>query len=728
MMRKIIILIMSIALAFTIISCQDSQTATEDQAIDTLPIFNDVSDQVIIKDSPTDNLLFDISVMDLEDGDLTSEIILDQSNLNINTVGVYELILSVKDSGGNEVTTSFLVRVVEAEDYDLVKALYGLDISYESLVSGDGLKNANMDWTVEFLWKSSHPDIITNTGIIFQPKIGDDAIDVILTVEAKPYGGSKILTRDILVTVPPQELVRIDSKRVLDFTGTSEEYVVKDGTLDLYYGENSELPYVDIESFLTLLDGAVNSEVFEYSVISEEVLKIEYSITSTDFDEVTEITETYWAEIDFDKNTFTVNNYDFFAGYAAETDSDYGEGLNYVGADYIDGKSVVIPLGSYGFDLTTYIEGTNELFLLPLDIANLLFMHDIYYQVYYNGDEIYGIDTFGLSDGDEAAIALQNQIRESSYNLKDMSKEVKMATYNYLALIMDYFYGLKAEKRYKTYYDIVQPYKDKFISGNDYTLYNVLHSLAYKMDDLHTSHVFTGYYEKPYDIILSIDDIGVKTQAFYRGLWATEDILKLKYVTPEVPSVRLISNGIIAVIHIDGFSIDTPDQFKAQLDSLPATVEDVVIDLAYNTGGNIGAVLRIFGYLTEEQYKYHSQNPADGSAVTYYIESDYNAYDYNWYVLTSSVTFSAANMFASMAKEMNIPLIGQKSSGGASSIGAFVLPGGTALMMSTNNVLSYYIDKNYESVEDGIEVDYNLTNVYSDFQLIKAINEFKNSK
>jgi C-terminal processing protease CtpA/Prc len=134
--------------------------------------------------------------------------------------------------------------------------------------------------------------------------------------------------------------------------------------------------------------------------------------------------------------------------------------------------------------------------------------------------------------------------------------------------------------------------------------------------------------------------------------------------------------------------------------------------------------------MTEQQYNYHSQNPADGAAVTYYIESDYVAYDYNWYVLTSSVTFSAANMFASMAKELGIPVIGQQSSGGASSIGAFITPDGSAVMISTNNVLSTRIGNEldgyeYISVESGVPVDYFLSRVTSDDQLINAINEHK---
>ena len=156
----------------------------------------------------------------------------------------------------------------------------------------------------------------------------------------------------------------------------------------------------------------------------------------------------------------------------------------------------------------------------------------------------------------------------------------------------------------------------------------------------------------------------------------------------------------------------------------------VVIDLSYNTGGNIGAVLRIWGYMQEEAIMYHSQNPADGAAVTYYIESEYVAYDYNWYILSSGVTFSAANMFTNIAKEQGVPILGQDSSGGASSISAIITPDGTSLIVSSNSVLSTRVGNEidgyeYLSVENGIEVDYFMSDVTSDSQLINLINQLR---
>jgi hypothetical protein len=311
---------------------------------------------------------------------------------------------------------------------------------------------------------------------------------------------------------------------------------------------------------------------------------------------------------------------------------------------------------------------------------------------------------------------------------------MKLATYNFLALTFDYFYGLKPDKGYETYYETLYAYAEMIIGGTDIDLYNRIFRITYGLDDLHTSYQFDGYWQNPRVPGVSLTDLGPKTNAFYEAMWAVEDLLDAKYGSAaSMPDWETIDDEkTIAVIHLTGFTIDTPDDFKAILDSLPSTVTDVVVDLSYNTGGNIGAVMRIFGYMTEEQFTYHSQNPADGSAVTYYIESDYVAYDYNWYVLTSKVTFSAANMFASMAKELGIPIIGQKSSGGACSIGVIVNPDGSVIMISTNNVLSSrsgdetsgYV---YTSVENGVPVDYSMSDVTSDSQLINIIKNIKAS-
>ncbi|MFW5889115.1 MAG: S41 family peptidase [Bacillota bacterium] len=708
-----------------------SETTEESTVLDQDPVFEGVSDKEIYLGEEID-FLAGITVTDEEDGDLTSEILVDSDEFDNTTEGDYTITLTVTDSADNTVTETYTISVVVNPNKELADAdLVDLEISLADLLAGDGFPSSSENGTT-FYYKSLNTKIISNKGFVNRPPVSSDPVEVTISVRAKNGSYITPVPREITLLVEPYPEVSVTSKRNVAFEGTSEEYVVDQAAVDLYYVDEGELPYIDIETFFNLMDGAIEADILTYTMIESDIMEIEYSYTYTDYDDQ-EVTDIYTATIDFTENTLTVSNFDFFAGYIASTESDYGEGLNYVDADYVDGEEVTIPLGMYNFDLVIHNDAGNMQYLMPLAVANIIFMNDVYYQAYYNGDKIWGVDTFALSAGDEEII---NQIHDSSYNEEDMTKDVRLATYNALALVMDYFYGLKPDKGYETFYDIISASMESMITGTDNYIYNKIFDYMYGMDDLHTSHVFYGFYDTRTTSGLSISDLGPQTVAFYEGLWDMQDALEAKYggySDDDIPDRTLLADDTVAIIHITGFTIDTPDEFKAILDALPATVEDVVIDLSYNTGGNIGAVMRIFGYMTEQQYNYHSQNPADGSAVTYYIESDYVAYDYNWYVLTSGVTFSAANMFASMAKELEIPVIGQKSSGGASSIGSFILPDGSGVMISTNNVLSTRVGNevdgyDYESVESGIPVDIYINNVTNDTKILEAIEDIKNSE
>jgi len=707
----------------------EEETSTEEiTTMDNAPVFSGITDITIDLGG---TVSYDsITANDTEDGDLTASIIIDASELDVNSEGDYTIYLSVTDSYGNEVTADFTVTVYH-EPTPEDKANEALDAIVLDYVVGQSLDLPKYNSNGTFLyWRSSNTHVVTSSGFVIRPHVGSEDVDVVLTCMAKNSG--QVFTRDFVVTIPANPESVVYKHTTLPFVGLSEEYVVEDqAAVDLFFVDYGSVPYIDVETFINLIDGALDSSIISVTPDGEDGLWVEYSVEYLDFDEVTLITEEYWAYLDFTANTFTVNNFDFFESYVASTTSDYGSGLIYTGAYYVEGDEVTIPLGDYNFDLIVYdYLGTTQ-YLIPLHVANLLFAGGVYYDVYYNGDTLYGVDTFTMSSGDEADEAIKTMIRTSSYNAKNMSNDMKLATYNFLALAFDYFYGLKEFKGIETYYSILDAKIENWIENDDANMYDKLFDFAYDQDDLHTWHEFKGYYNAPSTTGLSFNDLGPNSQAYYTYYWAIQDKLDAKYGSADsMPPYELLSSNTVAVIHITGFTIDTPDEFKAILDSLPETVIDVVIDISYNGGGNIGAVLRIFGYMTEETFMYHSMNPADNSAASYYIESEYVAYNYNWYVLTSGVTFSAANLFSSMAKELGIPVIGQDSSGGASSIGVIILPSGTAYFISTNNVLCSRSGNEidgyvYSSIEQGIEVDYQMSDVTSNTQLIDTIAQVK---
>lgn len=121
-------------------------------------------------------------------------------------------------------------------------------------------------------------------------------------------------------------------------------------------------------------------------------------------------------------------------------------------------------------------------------------------------------------------------------------------------------------------------------------------------------------------------------------------------------------------------------------------LENVTIDLTYNTGGNVGALYRVVGFVTDQPFRVSSiDKDTNGNSSSYVVINGVPTYPHlNWSLLTSKVTFSAANSLATIFKENNLgPVIGVKSGGGAASITPILLPNGTAFTMSSNNVSAY---------------------------------------
>jgi len=130
-----------------------------------------------------------------------------------------------------------------------------------------------------------------------------------------------------------------------------------------------------------------------------------------------------------------------------------------------------------------------------------------------------------------------------------------------------------------------------------------------------------------------------------------------------------------------------------------ANVTDVILDLSFNTGGNVGALYRVVGFITDEPFSTSSISADTKSESTTYVKIEgVPVYDHlNWSLLTSKVTFSAANAMATIFQENDLGLvIGQQSGGGTSSITPILLPNGTAFTMSSNSMNAYRTDSGTE--------------------------------
>lgn len=163
-------------------------------------------------------------------------------------------------------------------------------------------------------------------------------------------------------------------------------------------------------------------------------------------------------------------------------------------------------------------------------------------------------------------------------------------------------------------------------------------------------------------------------------------------------------------------------------------LENIILDLSWNTGGNVGALYRVVGFITDQPFATSGMDRATGSASTTYVQiTGVPNYSYlNWGLLTTPVTFSAANEMATIFKQNNLgPIIGVQSGGGACSITPILLPNGTAFTMSSNNINAIRIGTGttedpyqYLNNEFGITPDYeiNINLIYDPATLLQIFD------
>lgn len=654
--------------------------------------------------------------------------------------------------------TTLFIRYAPNDNASIVDLdIEFLNIKYNNMIlSGERFSfPTSGQFGSSITWLSQDNTILTTRGYIIPPSELDGNKNV--SVRARVTRGST--TKDTFISfnvLPHTPLTEVTSFQDLPFTNLTTEYDVPNSLMRAYYLNNLAIAYVDIKDFLMSLPGLIDTEELEF-VHDGQLLTISYIVEYTKENEIDVeelISEEYRLVIDFELGTISVDTLSFFSGYIKETATDYSEGLTYLDTYYMDGESIVFNLKKYRIDILLHDESGETKFLLPFHLVNQLFIGSTYYNIYYNGDGffgIYGVPSGSSSASNESKLAY-NTIKNSSLNDSLIHYEVSLQTFHMLAFVMDYYYGLKQDKEIDEYYTVLERYANNLVSGSTRRTSDALFEFLNKaLDDLHTSHRFTGMYEPiGYEISLTnINQVGRNVRDWYYVLWDVQAQMEKTFgLNQYPPNFRFIDNQKTAIIYLDGFytaTVDDPNgddsnrYMRETLDAIMLSnpnVENIVIDLSYNTGGNLGALLRVLGYLTEEPIEMHYQNPTSKENVTYFTEVATDALEHiNWFILTSKVTFSAANLMASIAKQQGIAtIIGTKTGGGASSITPVILPNGTFFTMSSLNVLSYRIGNDeegftYFSIENGIEPDYLLpvSDLYND-QAIAAIVNQSNQK
>jgi hypothetical protein len=341
-------------------------------------------------------------------------------------------------------------------------------------------------------------------------------------------------------------------------------------------------------------------------------------------------------------------------------------------------RSISIDLIKYEIDVV-FEQGA---FYIPLYLANLLLTGPSL-EWFEMGEKIIAYDShIELS-------SLRNTYRAD--HLMDLAI-VGKNTEKFLCVFFDHFYGLKASRSVSSYRNMIKSYQ--LSEQPDFeSFYRTLERLLDDQNDLHTRLVSAGYHGM--DFIAREDYPEASRQALFEAAY------KVNACGERTEEFVVHKREDVQIVEINAFSLETKNYLsQASLRNyLP-----IIIDVSCNTGGSLVAVIELLTYLTNDSIQIRSINPYTGERrVDTYKAATSRAIATPFYVLTSPVTFSAANLFVSIVQDMNLAtVIGEPSMGGACAIQLTTLPDGSTIVSSSQFAL---VDAADRLIEDGVEVD-----------------------
>ncbi|MBT1370089.1 peptidase S41 [Mycoplasma bovis] len=251
-----------------------------------------------------------------------------------------------------------------------------------------------------------------------------------------------------------------------------------------------------------------------------------------------------------------------------------------------------------------------------------------------------------------------------------------------------------------------------------------------------------------------------------RLLKVSQTINGLRLVEGNVPVVRFLPDNKSAVITLDSFSaaplenltnnpeenyiFDSLELMKYALDVIQRRsmetgkeINNIILDISQNGGGNVAALYKLIGLIKGKQdrkaYSYSFNTltrTLEESVYRAEIPNKYLDKNYKWFLLTSNLSFSAANALVaytaadkSSPSSRNVQIIGQRTGGGACAIIPIVLSDGTMIVVSSNTkIMTKSNDKHYVSVENGFEVPDKYKLDYEDFYNDDALAKLVSKK
>ena len=530
------------------------------------------------------------------------------------------------------------------------------------------------------------------------------------------------------------------------------EYKSEDNKkIPLYYMNGSDVPYFEITDMVSSLE-----------TIVKECGKPDFELkVEKDGNRVTLTRENnYFVTLDFDKDTVFFWDYDgFFTSSRTKTlldltmpiyeTSDFTFMLKTMGSTERTGNTVTLDAGSYEIDFVHKgdkyyipVQTFSDVFLSGFGAGVTLYnTHSLI--IYLEGmDPLYNHDT-----GKYTKLGQVYYGKNGKYATGKVSKTMSEFSVNEFCFAMDTLYGLKKEHNINSFKEVIVQRDTglNMYSTNAKKIDRELWNLIYQnVDDIHSRYALSSY--------ASGADYKWKLNEKYGQGYARDFIFAFDEELKEFrkkynPDLKIYEEyGDTAYITFDGFDFDIAnigDLFGDELgksnnitlDKVHDTIglisysvqqilrkdspiKNVVLDLSLNGGGAVDAAAYVVAAFLGKA-SFSVENALSGSLITNDYACDINfdtKFDenetlagkgLNLYCLTTKASFSCGNLVPCVFKEdPHVSIIGQKSGGGACTVGTISTATGTVLDISSNTRLSYMKNGSFYNVDLGAEPDF----------------------
>ena len=517
-----------------------------------------------------------------------------------------------------------------------------------------------------------------------------------------------------------------------------------------------DLPWLDIEEMGDLLS------LFERMVYGKKDFRLTYEQDGAKYTLTRE--NGFYMVLDCEANTITFNDYNgflkdpspenslldqlSFSGFNASGDAELFQRDSLSSFDRY-GELMVLDLGEYHIELIQ--EGTRG--YIPLQTANdFLFSPAFRRSILYNGQAMILANDKDLSRNGELT-----PLGEIYYAAAPAERSQALADfgYNELSLMLDCLYGLKEQHNIRFFSTLFWQigYDEPLDSANpgdaDTAVRNFIN---YYLDDLHSAFRLPSWmagYEQPSVELGPSSRLDVKQSGRYREL-RSQGMGEDWQMYEEVGNTAYITfDGFLADRRNDYYEIGgrgemAPDTIgliiyaHQQIFRENSPIENVVIDLSNNEGGDLDAAVFVIAWLLGEG-EMSLEDTWTGAQSTLVYRADVNLDrqfderdtlgDKRVYCLISPVSFSCGNLVPSVCKyHRAVTLIGRATGGGACMVQPMSTAWGTGFQIPGSKRWSFGKNGSFYDIDEGVEPDIymdHMETLYNREQLTELINSLR---